>query len=119
MQKFGHIIQDYLISLLQRKEDKMRIYRQTFMPGEWYILTDDQIDLERLVIFIKGNPGMKVELNLHQDFTGAAQSSDDQTWQLRAKEALIYLVSEGIEKSRVISNRFQFSPLPCFRLMSA
>ena len=107
----------FLFALLRRKNRSVE-YRSTFIQGEWYILPEQEFDLDRLAMFMKYNPGMKVELNLHQNYTGN-QSEDEQSLQLRAKVAIDYLVSEGIQKSRLISNRFRFSSLPCFRLMSA
>ena len=117
MKQSVRLIRDYLSSVFGSK-DKMKIYQQSFMPGEWYIVPEQEIDLERLVLYIKYNPGMKVEMNFHHDFNGT-QSSYDQSWQLKAKAAIAYLFSEGIEKSQIISNPFQLSTLPCFRVMCA
>ena len=107
-----------LFTLIFRGKEKGEESGRLFITGEWYILPDQEIDLDRLAVFMKKNPGLKVELNLHKDYSGN-QLELQQTWQLKAKEAIDYLVSEGIEKSKLISNHFRYTALPCFRLMSA
>jgi outer membrane protein OmpA-like peptidoglycan-associated protein len=67
---------------------------------KWDILPESAIELDRLVSFTKENPKMKVELSSHTDSRGSQQYNLKLS-QLRAKAAVDYIVSKGIDKSSV------------------
>jgi len=66
----------------------------------WDILPESAIELDRLVSFTKENPTMKVELSSHTDARGSQQYNLKLS-QLRAKAAVDYIVSKGIDNSKV------------------
>ncbi len=67
---------------------------------KYFIREDAKPELDRLVRFMKDNPGVKVEISSHTDSRGSAEYnrklSDN-----RAKAAVDYLVSQGIGRSRL------------------
>ncbi len=67
---------------------------------KYFIRDDAKPELDRLVRFMKDNPGVKVEVSSHTDSRGSAEYnrvlSDN-----RAKAAVDYLVSQGIDRSRL------------------
>lgn len=61
--------------------------------------------LDKAILSMKNNPSMKIEISAHSDSKG----SDDYNLKLsekRAKSALEYIVSKGIEKNRVSSKGY-------------
>ena len=67
---------------------------------KWDILPDAATELDRLVKLMKENPGMKVELGSHTDDRGT-ESYNLRLSQMRAKSAVNYIVSKGIEITRI------------------
>ena len=67
---------------------------------KFFIREDAKAELNKMVQFMKDNPSVKVELASHTD----SRASDDYNKTLsqnRANSAVEYLVSKGIEKSRL------------------
>ena len=67
---------------------------------KWNILPDAAQELDRLVALMKENPGMKVELNAHTDDRGT-EVYNMRLSQLRAQSAVDYIISRGIDQSRI------------------
>ena len=67
---------------------------------KWDILPESAKELDRLVSLMKDNPGMKVELSSHTDARGT-QRYNLKLSQLRAQAAVDYIVSKGIDKSKI------------------
>jgi outer membrane protein OmpA-like peptidoglycan-associated protein len=64
------------------------------------ILEESAVELDKLVNFLKDNPSLTVELSSHTDSRG----SDDYNLKLsqaRAKSAVDYVISKGIDSSRI------------------
>jgi outer membrane protein OmpA-like peptidoglycan-associated protein len=64
------------------------------------IRADAAIELDKIILIMKDNENIRVEMRAHADSRG----SDEYNFKLslkRAKSALDYLISNGIEKSRV------------------
>ena len=67
---------------------------------KWNILPDAAQELDRLVTLMKENPAMKVELGSHTDDRGT-EVYNMRLSQLRAKSAVDYIVSKGVDQSRI------------------
>jgi outer membrane protein OmpA-like peptidoglycan-associated protein len=67
---------------------------------KWDILAESAKELDQLVSLMKENPGMKVELGSHTDDRGT-DIYNMKLSQLRAQSAVNYIVSKGIDKSRI------------------
>jgi outer membrane protein OmpA-like peptidoglycan-associated protein len=67
---------------------------------KWNILPDAAQELDRLVALMKENPGMKVELNAHTDDRGT-EVYNMRLSQLRAQSAVDYIISRGIDQSKI------------------
>jgi outer membrane protein OmpA-like peptidoglycan-associated protein len=67
---------------------------------KWDIIPESAEELDRLVSLMKENPDMKVELSSHTDIRGSAIYNMKLS-QLRAQSAVDYLISKGIDKSKI------------------
>lgn len=71
-----------------------------FDLSKWNIRKDAAIELDKIVKVMKENPGMIIELGSHTDCRSSAQSNmilSDK----RAKSSAAYIISKGIDKSRI------------------
>lgn len=68
---------------------------------KYFIREDARPELNKLVQFMKDNPGVKIELSSHTD-SRASDSYNMTLSQNRANAAVDYLVTQGIAKSRLI-----------------
>lgn len=67
---------------------------------EYFIRPDAKPELNRLVLFMTDNPSIKVEVSSHTD-SRASHSYNQTLSQNRANAAIDYLVSQGIDRSRL------------------
>lgn len=77
---------------------------------KYFIREDAKPELNRLVQFMKDNPGVRVELSSHTD----SRNTDAYNMTLsqnRAKAAVDYIVSQGIERSRLVGKGYGESRL--------
>jgi outer membrane protein OmpA-like peptidoglycan-associated protein len=76
-----------------------------FETGKATLDNKSQNELDRLVKILKDNPTMEIEISGHTDNVGAAdlnkKLSND-----RAMAVVNYLVSKGIEKSRLVGKGY-------------
>lgn len=72
---------------------------------KWDILPDAANELDQLVALMKLNPAMKVELGSHTDGRGTDQYNMTLS-QLRADAAVNYIVSKGIDRSRIFGKGY-------------
>jgi peptidoglycan-associated lipoprotein len=83
---------------------------------EWYITEEAKPALDRLVKILQDNPNISIELGSHTDCQGE-DDYNDQLSQRRAQSAVDYLVSRGIDVSRLNAVGFGESRLrincPC------
>jgi outer membrane protein OmpA-like peptidoglycan-associated protein/tetratricopeptide (TPR) repeat protein len=71
-----------------------------FDIGKWDIRPDAALELDKIVQVMKDNPGIVIELGSHTDSRGSSQSNlalSDK----RAKASAAYIISKGIDKSRI------------------
>ena len=67
---------------------------------KWNILPESAIELDQLVLLLKENPEMKVELSAHTDSRGT-EKYNLKLSQLRAKAAIEFVISKGIDSKRI------------------
>ena len=68
--------------------------------AKWDIRPDAALELDKLVQFLKDNPGVSIELSSHTD----SRDNDENNMilsQKRAESAVNYMASKGIAKSRM------------------
>lgn len=78
--------------------------------GKWNIRPDAAIELDKVVQFLKDNPYIKVELGSHTDSRGSTESNQILSQQ-RAQSAVEYIVSHGIDNSRITAKGYGESRL--------
>lgn len=69
------------------------------------IRPDAAIELDKLVKILKDNPSIRIELSSHADARATDQYNDTLT-QRRAESAVAYLVSQGIDASRLVAKGY-------------
>ncbi len=67
---------------------------------KWNILPDAAQELDLLISLMKENPEMKVELSSHTDDRGS-EPYNMRLSQLRAQSAVDYIISKGVDQSRI------------------
>jgi len=69
------------------------------------IRSDAAIELDKLVLFMKDNPAVSIELSSHTDSRAPDNYNLDLS-QRRAQSAVDYIASKGIQKSRMIAKGY-------------
>jgi outer membrane protein OmpA-like peptidoglycan-associated protein/tetratricopeptide (TPR) repeat protein len=81
-----------------------------FDLGKWNIRPDAAVELDKIVQIMKENPHMVIELGSHTDCRGSA-SSNLLLSDKRAKSSAAYIISKGIDKSRIYGKGYGESKL--------
>ena len=79
---------------------EMNLYNIYFETDSFRILPASEPELEKLVMFLKTNPNIEVEIQGHTDNTGQPEQNLILS-ENRAKSVVDYLVLNGIEKNRL------------------
>ncbi len=69
------------------------------------IRPDAALELNKLVKILKDNPSIRIELSSHTD-DRASDSYNDALSQRRAESAVAYIVSQGIDESRLVAKGY-------------
>lgn len=94
-------------AVIEEVEHKMMIVVNNiyFDYNKWSIKEESLVSLNSIVRILEEYPDMKIEINAHTDNRG----NDDYNMNLskkRAASALAYLVTKGIDSSRLLSNGY-------------
>lgn len=73
--------------------------------GKWDIREDAAIELDKVVQFLKDNETITIELGSHTDSRGS-KTSNQTLSQKRAESAVEYIVSHGIDQSRITAKGY-------------
>jgi outer membrane protein OmpA-like peptidoglycan-associated protein/tetratricopeptide (TPR) repeat protein len=76
-----------------------------FDLGKWDIRPDAANELNKIVAAMKENPGIVIELGSHTDSRGSSQANMELS-DKRAKASATYIVSQGIDESRINGKGF-------------
>jgi hypothetical protein len=115
MKNLSDLINSWSSSFLFRS-DEVGNWALEYISNEWYILPEKVEDLDRLLFFMKRNPGKRIEITASVDSNGN-ENFHRGLLQLNADSASQYILSMGIAESRVLCNDFGYSPLHRFRLL--
>lgn len=72
------------------------------------IRPDAALELDKVLSFLNSAPTVKIELSAHTDSRGTAEYNTKLS-QRRAESSIEYLVSNGIERSRLVAKGYGFS----------
>jgi peptidoglycan-associated lipoprotein len=72
---------------------------------KWAIRPDAAIELDKLVQILKDNPSIKIELSSHTD-ARATDAHNNLLSQRRAESAVNYIISKGIDGSRMVAKGY-------------
>lgn len=73
--------------------------------NKWNIRPDAALELDKLVQTLRDNPTVRIELSSHTDCRGK-DAYNMSLSEKRAKSAVDYLISQGIEKARLVSKGY-------------
>jgi len=73
--------------------------------NKWNIRPDAEIELYKIVEFLRNNPQIKIELSAHTDERGKADYNRKLS-QKRAQSAVDYIISKGIVKDRITAKGY-------------
>lgn len=77
---------------------------------KWDIRPDAALELDKLVTILKDNPEIKVELSSHTDSRAPADYNDELS-KKRARAAVNYIVSKGVDPDRITAKGYGESHL--------
>lgn len=72
---------------------------------KWDILSQSEVELDKLVKILNDNPGWKVELGSHTDCRGR-DSYNEWLSQKRSDSAVGYIISKGIKDTRIVAKGY-------------
>lgn len=102
---------DTLMVLEKLEKDKTFVMENIYYDlDESYIREDAAKELDKLVTILKDNPDLKIELSSHTDARNT-ESYNLALSQRRANAAVDYLVSQGIDRSRLVAKGYGESKL--------
>lgn len=99
------LYQNVLLKICMERADcdeSVRLNNIHYDLDKYNIRPDARPELDRLVQFLRDNPEVKVELSSHTD-SRASHEYNERLSQNRANSARQYVISRGIDPSRVIS----------------
>jgi outer membrane protein OmpA-like peptidoglycan-associated protein len=73
--------------------------------SKWDIRPDAALELDKLVETLRDNPSVRIELSSHTDCRGK-ETYNMTLSQKRAKSAVDYVISRGIDRTRVVSKGY-------------
>ena len=76
-----------------------------FESGKTLLNVLSSNDLERLVLFLRDNPSLKLEIQGHTDNSGTV-TGNNKLSQARANSIVAFLIGKGIDKNRLIAKGF-------------
>jgi peptidoglycan-associated lipoprotein len=93
------------IVLLVKKERIIIVRNILYDYDKWNIRPDAAIELDTMVMLMKDNPEINIELGSHTDERGAA-AYNRVLAQKRAQAAVDYMVEHGIDRTRIIAKGY-------------
>lgn len=94
-----------------KKFDRLQVGKTFILKNILYdldkanIREDAAIELEKLVLIMESNPGLKIELSSHTDSRGS-DSYNLELSERRAKSAAAFIVSRGISPDRIVAKGY-------------
>ena len=91
--------------------DKLILEKSIVLENIYYdldkadIRSDAAIELDKLVKILKDNPSIRIELSSHTD-SRSSDAYNDNLSQRRAESAVAYIVSQGIDPSRLVAKGY-------------
>lgn len=96
----GYDIRDTIYLDIENENTAIVLREIYYDLDKWDILPESKKELNRVVDFLKDNPNKQIELGSHTDSRGSHKYN---IWlsQKRAESATAYIVSQGIDASRI------------------
>lgn len=88
-----------------KKNSEIKIDNIYYDLGKYFIRSDAEPELNKLIKILKDNPGMEIELSSHTDCRGSRASNAKLSAQ-RAEAAVNYLIKNGISYRRLTATGY-------------
>ncbi|MGB3617527.1 MAG: OmpA family protein [Catalinimonas sp.] len=88
-----------------REGMKTRLDNIFFASGEWELLDDSRVELQRIASFLKQNPDLRVEIEGHTDDVGT-DAANQRLSEQRARTVREYLTERGVTADRLQSKGY-------------
>jgi len=105
----GEIRRDFYLDKIVL-DKAIRIENIYYDFNKWNIRKDAAVELDKLVKILKDNPTMVIELGSHTDCRGTETYNRNLSYK-RAKSAVEYIISQGIDKKRITAKGYGESML--------
>ncbi|NQU52359.1 MAG: OmpA family protein [Bacteroidetes bacterium] len=106
---FGTIKETILVDKIE-KDLVINLENIFYDFDKWDILSESEIELNKLVKLMNDYPKMKTELSSHTDSRGS-DSYNELLSQKRSDSAVAYIIKSGIQKDRIIAKGYGESKL--------
>jgi outer membrane protein OmpA-like peptidoglycan-associated protein len=103
----SEIIRDFMLDPIEIGA-KMILKNIFFEFGKSTLKTESYIQLDNVVLLLQSTPGLRIEISGHTDNVGSAKANQKLS-EDRSKAVVNYLVSRGIELSRLEYKGYGFS----------
>jgi peptidoglycan-associated lipoprotein len=88
-----------------RKGAKFEVENVLYDFGKATLRPESKVELNKIVEFLNENPTIKVELSSHTDSRGSDKSNQVLS-QKRAQSCVDYLISQGVDKTRIVAKGY-------------
>ena len=88
-----------------RKGAKFEVENVLYDFGKATLRPESKVELNKIVEFLNENPTIKVELSSHTDSRGSDKSNQALS-QKRAQSCVDYLISQGVDKTRIVAKGY-------------
>lgn len=99
------------------KRKNRQIESSRYLLDIWHILPQQENELDPIIRLLKANQELNIEINSHESQNEASDIGKKSENSLEAREASNYIISCGIDSSRVSCCLLAQSSLPMFRLI--
>lgn len=92
-----------MIKTVKRGDDLAKILKLNpiyFDTNKSFIRSNAKLELEKVIVYLKQFPSIKIEIGSHTDSRGSSQSNLSLS-KRRAKSTASYMISKGIKAERV------------------
>ncbi|HQI45128.1 MAG TPA: OmpA family protein [Bacteroidales bacterium] len=99
---------DVNFELIKISKEEVKINNILYDYDKWFLREESKKELNHLIHVLKETPNVKVQLSSHTDERGAVKYNEELS-QKRAQSVVDYLISSGIDSSRLIAKGYGFS----------
>lgn len=93
------------ITMTVNKDKQIELKNIYYAFDKTDVLSESEVELDKLVNFMQDNPQLKVELSSHTDSRGSDKYNLTLS-EKRAKSAVDYMLSKGVDEARIVAKGY-------------